>query len=317
MAFKIADLVAEATGVNPVTFKTSFADSPLAYPEQADKHPEMPEPTTAEKTVEKAPEKTTEKATEETSVKLAPEKSSSGTPAAQAHVQQAHEYSEPLIESEPKRTVAKSAAAKLDSSRTTSGKRPKAPRAVRKPKATLPKAAKTGEEPDMSIGQHVNQSEATNEGVSKKRTFDEFEITADTDIAALEALGKKPVLENTEPALEAVKRPATKKVKTDSGKGVVSRATKKKSAVEAESSDEEVEHIPAKKPAKKAVSQSTSKATPADAKVKKPAAPKKTPAPKKAAVTKKLEKALKGNNVPGKATKLTPAQIAARKAGSK
>ncbi|KAL1612167.1 hypothetical protein SLS60_000391 [Paraconiothyrium brasiliense] len=307
MAFKIADLVAEATGVNPVKFNTTFADSPLTYPDQAVQQPEMPEPTTAKKTVEKAPEKATEDTTE---------KSSSATPAAQGHLQQDHDSSEPVIKSEPNGTVAKPAAAK----------RHKASRIVRKPKATLPKTAKTGEAdarneeldggPEMTTGQQVEDSEGKNGGASKKRTFDEFEITADTDIGALAALGRTPVLEHAEASLEVVKIPATKKVKTNSGKGTAPLTTKMKSTVKAKHSDGEVEHISAKKPTNKAVSRSALKTKPADAKVKKPAAAKKTHAPKKAAATKKLEKALAGVNGPGRATKLTPAQIAARKVGN-
>jgi hypothetical protein len=148
-------------------------------------------------------------------------------------------------------------------------------------------------------------------GGSKKRSYDEFEITAETDLTALEALATTPLLEHAPAHVE----PANKKLKIASGKAGVPRATTKKRSVIAKYSDQEAEPTLLKNSAKKAVSRTTSKTSAAEVKAKKPAAAMKIASLKKLAVNKKLAKVLgKGDDAPGTGAKLTAVQLAARKA---
>ncbi|KAF2440394.1 hypothetical protein P171DRAFT_489110 [Karstenula rhodostoma CBS 690.94] len=307
MSFNIQDLLSEATGVKPVKFKTTFPDSKMTYPsaEELAAHPQ-PQPQPMPK-----PKPTVPKPVAQKQALL---KSTSQTPAAAKNL---YEELARVFPDEPKKPTAKpkSALEKLFYQDTPAAKRRKAPRASSKEVSKASNAAGAGAH--NACKQPTEDFDAGAGSASKKRSYEEFEITSDTDLAEL---AKKSVLKPAKMEAEAVKAPAAKKVKSLLGKAGVRRVASKKSSAEAEYSDEEVEYAPCKKATKKPVSRTASKTMAADVKVEKRAAAVESPAPKKPAMNKNLAKVLdkaKGGNLPGKRVMLTAAQMAARKAGRK
>ncbi|KAF1973114.1 hypothetical protein BU23DRAFT_641592 [Bimuria novae-zelandiae CBS 107.79] len=102
---------------------------------------------------------------------------------------------------------------------------------------------------DLVYAAFLGESTAADAGIeSKKPSRDEFEVTTDTDI---DKLAKKHAA--AAPAEEQVvqlKKPGTKKVKTNAGKAVIPRAASSKVNGEAEYSDEETEPPVGKAPVK-------------------------------------------------------------------
>jgi hypothetical protein len=306
MPFDLAALLDEAKGVAPVTFKTTFPDSKIVYPY-------------AEELAQREPTATKPVAQKQPTKKHVIAKHLSHTAAVpQGRTHTVTSEVERRFQNASKQPVAKSTVEKLLSDLSPGRKGPKSSRALRNPISKLPKAAGAStqgvrEKKHLQDQFDVESDDGNTFDRSKKRCYEEFEITADTDLTALEALATKPILKAP---VEPAKRPAMKKLKTASGKAAVPRTATKKRVAKAEHSDEDAELTLRKIPAKKAVSCTASKSTAAEAKAKKPAA-KKSPSPKKPAVNKKLVKVLgKGDNAPGMGAKITAAQLAARK-GSK
>lgn len=142
---------------------------------------------------------------------------------------------------------------------------------------------------------------------SKKRNYEEFDLSDDDDFEKLEKLMKAAAPKvKPEPAFvpepHAVPRPAKRKMKAFPGLAVLSPGTGKKGVTKTERSDKKVERKQGEKAVKKPFARSGSKSTGSAAKIEKQGAKKETLEKQKLCVEKNMANVLEtaqSENLPG------------------